>query len=151
MASTLPDRQPDFSCGLLKIWVLGRQYPNATDYWDGNWLRAIAHCAAKGASVTVSGSLLHLSQLAVLREQLTRMNELLTGTAELPILEAELKLYLVCDRTGHVKATCKITPDNLNQSHTFTYEIDQTHLGPCVRQCDHIFREYPIRDPEQKL
>jgi hypothetical protein len=79
------------------------------------------------------------------------MNEVLAGTAELPTLEPELKLTLVCDRTGHVKATCEITPDNLSQSHSFSYEIDQTHLGPCVRQCDQILREHPIRDPEQKL
>src|SRR5882724_344446 len=30
---------PDIKLSGLQIWVHGRQFPNATDYWDGNWLR----------------------------------------------------------------------------------------------------------------
>src|SRR5256885_6731459 len=34
---------PDIKLGGLQVWVHGRQFPDAIDYWDGNWLRITAH------------------------------------------------------------------------------------------------------------
>lgn len=150
MTSAPPNRKPDLSCGLLSLWVLGRQFPQATDHWDGNWLNIIAHCAGGGAAVTVSGPILHLGELAVLRKGLAEMDEIVGGTAALPCMEPNLRLDLACGATGHVRVTCQITPDDLAQSHSFTFEIDQSYLGALVRQCDHILKEHPVRDPDQK-
>jgi hypothetical protein len=33
----------------LKIWVLGYQFPNQNDYWDGNWLNVVVEVAVSGA------------------------------------------------------------------------------------------------------
>src|ERR1051326_139556 len=151
MTSQIPNRKLDLSCGLLSVWVLGRQFPQATDYWDGNWLNIVAHCASGGAAVTVSGPIIHFGELATLSKELAKVDENVSGTAELPTMEPELRLDFVCDRTGHVQVTCKITPDNLKQSHRFIFEIDQTHLGPMVRQCDEILKQHPVRNPEQKV
>jgi hypothetical protein len=150
MTSQLPDRKPNLSCGLLSLWVLGRQFPQATDHWDGNWLNVIAHCAGGGAAVTVSGPIIHLGELAALRKELAKMDEIVGGTAELPTMEPELHLDFACDPTGHIRVTCEITPDNLAQSHSFKFEIDQSYLGTLVRQCDQILKEHPVRDPDQK-
>jgi len=35
---------PDLKLEGLQIWIHGRQFPDAADYWDGNWLRVTAHC-----------------------------------------------------------------------------------------------------------
>jgi hypothetical protein len=149
MAQTLPDSDPDISCGLLNIWVLGRQFPEANDYWDGNWLRIVAHCAGEGAFVTVTGPIIHLREIAAWRRELVKMNELVGGTAELPTLEPNLRLALACDRRGHVQVECQITPDHMAQSHSFSFEIDQTYLGGVICACDRVLEEYPIRDPDQ--
>ena len=42
----------------FQLWVHGRQFEQATDYEDGNWLRVTAHCGAAGASVWATGSIL---------------------------------------------------------------------------------------------
>src|SRR5690348_16008181 len=49
---------PALQIGALRIWVHGRQLPEAVDEWDGNWLNVSAHYAAHGAGVAVSGSIL---------------------------------------------------------------------------------------------
>ena len=53
---------PDIKIAALKIWVHGRQFEDAQDYWDGNWLRVTAHCGADGGSALAHGSILHLGE-----------------------------------------------------------------------------------------
>ena len=48
----------------FQLWVHGRQFPNAQDYWDGNWLNVTAHCGANGASVWASGAIVMVADLA---------------------------------------------------------------------------------------
>jgi hypothetical protein len=33
-------RLPDLTFGPLRLWALGRQFPDSSDQWDGNWLTA---------------------------------------------------------------------------------------------------------------
>jgi hypothetical protein len=47
----------------LEIWVHGRQFPGADDYWEGNWLNATAHCGAACASVLVTGPFVRLPEI----------------------------------------------------------------------------------------
>jgi hypothetical protein len=145
----LPERRSDLCCGLLSIWIVGRQFPDATDYWDGNWLNVVAHCSDGGASVTVNGTILHLGEIAAWLKDLTKMSDLLGGTAELPAIEPNLKLKLICDHLGHIQAECWITPDHLKQQHRFTFEIDQSYLPGLIGECNTILQRYPIRDPQQ--
>jgi hypothetical protein len=41
----------------FQLWIHGRQFPDAQDCWDGNWLRVTAHCGANGATVWASGAI----------------------------------------------------------------------------------------------
>jgi hypothetical protein len=34
------DDDVSIAIGPLAIWIVGRQFPNLHDYWDGNWLSA---------------------------------------------------------------------------------------------------------------
>jgi hypothetical protein len=150
MDHAVPEREPDLACGQLKIWVIGRQFSEAMDYWDGNWIDVVAECSDEGACVTVRGSILHLGEILKWHTDLAKMDETLSGSAELSTTEPNLHLKLSCDHLGHVLAVCSITPDHLNQSHTFRFEIDQSYLKAIVRDCHRILEAYPIRDPEQK-
>ena len=85
---SLPQAEPSITCGILKIWILSRQFPDATDFWDGNWLNVIAHCSDQGSNVTVNGSILHLREIETWFDELLKMDESLTGNAELPIHRA---------------------------------------------------------------
>jgi len=55
--------EPDLKVAGLQIWIHGRQFPDAMDSDDGNWLRVTAHCGALGASVFVSGAILQVTDL----------------------------------------------------------------------------------------
>jgi len=150
MKSINTEREPDLTCGLLKVWVIGRQFPASTDYWDGNWIKVVARCSDEGACVTVRGPIIHLGEISQWRMELTKMDETLAGEAELPTIERNLHLKLSCDHLGRVQAECLITPDHLNQSHAFRYEMDQSYHKGLVRGCNKILETYPTRDPQQK-
>ena len=74
---------PDLQVAGLRLWVHGRQFPTADDYWDGNWLHVTVHCAAPGASVWVSGPLIHLSEIAHFLRGAEAMHTALQGEARL--------------------------------------------------------------------
>ena len=150
MTPSIPLTEPSISCGVLKIWVLAREFPNATDFWDSNWLDVIASCSEEGATVTVTGSILRLDEIDSWRSQLIKLDETLKGAAELPTLEPNLHLKLECNKLGHIASECYITPNHMTQSHTFEFEIDQSFLKGLIPQCNRILEEYPIRNPQNK-
>ncbi len=145
----IPDREADIRCGHLSIWILRRQFPDETDYWDGNWLDVVAHCGDQGASVTVSGSILHLGEIKQWVDELEVMNETLKGSARLPTIEPNLSISLECNDLGQITATCQITPDQLRQSHEFIFDIDQSYLNGILSQCRRVLNEYVVRKPNE--
>jgi hypothetical protein len=48
----------------FQLWIHGRQFPNAQDYWDGNWRNVTVNCGASGASVWTSGAFVMVSDQA---------------------------------------------------------------------------------------
>jgi hypothetical protein len=137
--------EADLELGGLKIWVHGRQFPESSDYWDGNWLRITAFCRYPGAWVSTEGTIIHLGEVAGFLDGLLRLHKTLEGTACLDCIEPELKVQLQGDGKGHVDLTIHITPDQLVQRHRFTDTIDQTFLPGIVASCQSILSKYPIR------
>ena len=130
----------------FQLWVHGRQFPEAEDYDDGNWLRVTAHCGASGASVWAQGAILMVTDIAGFGDQCAAMLRGTSNTAALDPLEPELKVSLqALDRLGHVRAKVEITPDHLVQLHQMVFEIDQSYLPDIIKQCLAIVQEYPIR------
>lgn len=150
MTPFIPQSEPSLTCGILKIWILDREFPDSNDYWDGNWLNVIAECSDLGASVIVAGQIIHLREIEAFRIELFELDKTLKGTAELPTLEPNLQLKLTCNKLGHIAVECHITPDHITQSHSFEFEIDQTYLKGLIHQCNRILEVYPIRNPDQK-
>ena len=138
---------PALRVGGLRLWIHGRQLPDAIDYYDGNWLRVTAHCGASGASVWAQGTILMTTDIERFAGQ---CKELLRGTtteAALDPLEPQLRVTITAvDRLGHLRARVEITPDHISQSHTVEFEIDQSYLPDLIDQCSLIPRDHPIRD-----
>lgn len=44
----------------MSLWVLGRQFPDLDDYWDGNWLNVQVRVEASGAAVEAAGPIIHV-------------------------------------------------------------------------------------------
>ena len=141
---------PQIRLAGLSIWVHGRQFPDHDDYWDGNWINVTAHCGQQGASVTVGGPIIHLSEIREWCDALTRMHEALSGEAKLcGDYEANLSVNMEIDRSGHLFVEVQITPDQMSQRHSFKYELDQTYLSPLLSQCSGVLDQYPIRGRQQ--
>jgi hypothetical protein len=136
---------PDIKLNGLQIWVHGRQFPDATYYWDGNWLRITAHCGTHGADVWTTGPILNLPALVGWLAELEELNRSLTGDANLVPLEPELCVTLTANELGHISMKVEITPDNVTQEHTFRFELDQSFLEPVIESCRKIVNDYPIR------
>ncbi|HZN99871.1 MAG TPA: hypothetical protein VFB93_01615 [Burkholderiales bacterium] len=137
---------PDIKLAGFELWVHGRQFPNAQDYWDANWLNVTAHCCAERASVWTSGSILHLGELTQLLSGMKQLYETLKGEAELPCIEPELYLKLVASGLGQIEFEVNITPNNMIQEHRFKFGIDQSYLPEAIAGCEKVLAAYPVKN-----
>lgn len=137
---------PDLKAVGFQLWIHGRQFPDAQDYWDGNWLNVTAHCGANGSSVWVSGAIVMVSDLAGWATACQALYERGQGEAVLQPCEPNLLLRLrPSDRLGHLLLRVEITPDPMTQEHRIDFGIDQSYLPSLMAQCRAIIEEYPIR------
>ena len=137
---------PDLEAAGLQLWVHGRQFPDASDYYDGNWLRVTAHAGGAGADVWTTGSILMTTDLAQWADRCDALDNGKAQDAELSPMEPELKVRISKkDSLGHFTMRVEITPDNPTQQHQFEFEIDQTFLPRIAGQCRAIVKKYPIR------
>ena len=143
--------EPDLKVAGFQLWVHGRQYPEANDYYDGNWLQVTAHCGASGASVWAHGAILMVTDIAGFGTGCAAMLDGQRRSADLAPFEPELKVSLeASDRVGHIRAQVEITPDHLLQAHRFEFEIDQSYLPGIIKQCSDIVQEYQIRGEQDR-
>jgi hypothetical protein len=136
---------PDISVGGLMLWIHNRQFPDSTDYWDGNWVNSTARMSANGARVEVAAPFIHLGEIRRWHEEITKLSETLSGTAELAPMEPELKVAMRCDSLGHVTVEVEMTPNVISQKHWFEFEIDQSYLPALVKDLERVLEEFPVR------
>jgi hypothetical protein len=130
----------------FQLWIHGRQFPEADDYDDGNWLRVTAHCGASGASVWAQGAIVMVTDIAGFGKQCDAMLRGDSRSAVLDPYEPELRVSLeVADRLGHIHVQVEITAEHLTQSHKFEFDVDQSYLPDIIKECSAIVQEYPIR------
>jgi len=137
--------QPDLELGGLRIWVHGREFPEAEDYWDGNWLNITVRMSASGAYAEASGPFVRIDELAFFAESLRKLHGSLKGVAELKCLEPNLYIRMEGDSVGRVAVKLEVTPDHLSQLHQFEFGTDQTYLPPLIASCEAILRNHPTR------
>ncbi len=141
--------EPHIRLGGLRLWVHGRQFPDATDYWDGNWLRVTAHCVYPESTVRAHGAIVHLSEVFGLRQSCARLYETLEGEAALDCMEPNLGVTLKARTMGHIDVRISITPNHMTEKHVYLDTIDQSFLPPLVASCERLLEEYPLREPSQ--
>jgi hypothetical protein len=137
--------EPDIELSGLEIWVHGRQFPDSSDYWDGNWINITAKCTSKNACVWVSGNIMHLPDLKHFMTTSEKLYKNLKGEAKLPCIEPELSVVLKASSLGQIIMTVDITPDHLNQEHKFEFEIDQSYLPGLISSCKKVLKRYRIK------
>ncbi|WP_068074602.1 WapI family immunity protein [Novosphingobium lentum] len=137
---------PDLCFLGFSLWIDQREYPAASDYFDGNWLTVRARMEASGAYVECGGPVLMTTDIKQFRDELLAMVDTLSGEATLKGLEPAISVVLTMQRLGRVEGLIELTPDHLNQHHRFTVEADQSYLPELVRSCDAMLERFPIVD-----
>jgi hypothetical protein len=137
---------PSVRLSAFQLWVHSRQFPEAQDQCDGNWLTVTVHCGQSGASVWATGAILDLVGLVGFRDELERLYKTLSGEAVLESHEPNVKVRVAAsDGAGHLNVRAEITPDHLAQGHWFEFEIDQSYLPEAIAQLESVLAQFPVR------
>jgi hypothetical protein len=136
LTSTLPDYASGCMVG---------NFPWLTITGTAIGLHVTIHCGAPGASVWVTGPILHVSEIAHFLRGVEAMNTSLQGEATLPCMEPEFAVTLTAQELGHITMVVAITPDHLSQPHRFTFTIDQSYLPQVIDSCRTLLRQYPVK------
>jgi hypothetical protein len=132
------------SSEFIELIVDRREHPDATDYWDGNWLSCDVTIAAGSFRGTVRGSL-RSEDFRSLLEQIARLHERLSGSAEVRAMEEWLVLTLRGDGKGHIEAGGRVC-DNVADGNSlcFRFVLDQSFLPAVIQQLTEACRAFPV-------
>ena len=137
---------PDLDMGPVKVWVHGYQFPDASDEWDGNWLRITASATGHGSSVRLSGAYLETLSFARFLDDLPALARSLEHVATLDSLEPNLLIEVsTIDRVGHLRVRTTITGEHLTESHHFDHEADQSYIPHWTAACKRVLDRFPVR------
>lgn len=142
--------KPDLVIEKLKIWIHGRQFPDASDYWDVNWLNVTTRYDSVGSFVEASGHIIHLSEIVAFLESSEKVLRGIDRVIELTTVEPNIGLRLECDKLGYIKGELNITHDHMSEKHEYTLDMDQSYLPGIITLCKAILVEYPIRGDKPK-
>ena len=137
---------PDIKIAGLSIWVHQRQFPDAEDYWDGNWVVVTVCCKANYAEVWTTGPIIHLPEVEKFMRKSQQLYDSLSGEAEIDCMEPELNVMLKMHRSGQLRMRVELTPNHMKQGHWFEFDIDQSYLPGLIRDCRAVLETYPVKN-----
>ena len=137
---------PSIELGDFQIWVHRRQFPDAEDRWDGNWLHVTAQCAQAGAIVVAGGPILDAADVERFRDELAAVRASGSGQAVLSGAEPDIRVRVAAGNgRGDLRVRVELTPDPQAQGHWFEYAVDQSYLPETIRQLDAVLELFPVR------
>lgn len=137
---------PAMELGTFRLWIHRRQFEDAMDRWDGNWLVVTAQASAPGAVVTVTGPVLEAEDLRRFRDEIARLLRLQAGDAMLASAEPNLQIRIApAGAPGRVSVRVELTPDPAAQRHWFGSTIDHGALTGLLVQLEEVVEAYPVR------
>lgn len=125
--------------------VLGREYPDATDYWDGNWVVADLSLRAGAFTARLRASL-RTDEIRRFNKALKVLNKKLSGVAVLETLEEWLKLSITAAPRGQIEIAGELR-DEPGSGNVLRFEfedLDQTHLAGWIDSLDAIEASFPV-------
>jgi hypothetical protein len=123
---------------------VGRSHPAASDYWDGNWVRAVVEVAAGGFRGKVEGDL-RADEFDAFRRELDLLGESLAGIARFATMEGWLSISATGDGHGHIELSCEVCDQpGIGNTLAFRLALDQTYLRPLVAQLRQAMAKLPV-------
>ncbi len=134
----------DESAEYLTLTFHGRSLPQASDYWDGNWLACTAEVAA-GAFRGSLDRLIRNEDIVRFHSGVVELHRRLTGEALFDTLEGWFDLRLIGDGRGHVEARGRLRDDMVEGNVLeFRLEFDQTYLPGLLSQLKAAMEAFPV-------
>ena len=129
----------------LLIEALRRSHPNATDYWDGNWIHCTIEVTVGGFRGRVDADL-RSTDFVSFRKGLEAVYSQLNGEASLETMEGWIALRLAGNGRGHFALDCELLdqPGFGNRLRFRLPPLDQTELPPCVEALRRIEAAFPV-------
>jgi hypothetical protein len=145
-AARAPSQTPAIELGDFRLVVHRRQFPDAQDRWDGNWLDVTAQCAQAGAIVAAAGPLLETGDLARFRRELAALTATGDGEAVLRGEEPNVVVRVTAPRgLGELHVRVEVTPQPQAQGHWFACVVDPSYAFETIRQLDAVLALFPLR------
>lgn len=122
-----------------------REYPDAQDFDDGNWVYATVEIAAGGLQGLVRGHAARGGLRPLPRSGVRPLYEQLSGRAVFDTMEEWLRIEIKGDGRGHFHAACEaVDRPGIGNRLTFKIDFDQTELPAVVRGLDAICDALPV-------
>ena len=129
----------------VDVHVRGRMLPQASDYWDGNWLVSdiVIDVGAFHGKITAA---LRVEEFQRFRHDLEVVYCTVKGTARLESMEDWIHLEVNVDGFGHVTVDGRVQ-DRAGLGNRLLFhigELDQTDLPSLIEDLTAIEAAYPI-------
>ena len=129
---------------LIRIDILGLNYPNAEDDWDRNWLKSIISAKAGAFSGNFKADLM-TTDFETFKNELTNLYDKLKGIATFNTLESQVDIKITGDGIGHLKAKCEVMDyAGIGNKLEFEIDFDQTQIPKIVNQLENIITKFPV-------
>ncbi|MBM7569938.1 hypothetical protein [Aquibacillus albus] len=128
----------------VEIDVKGREYPNSSDYWDGNWVVSNVKVEIPGYNVNFNASL-RTDDIRDFVNDLKLMSRNLSGKAILKNLDSFIHFEGEMDKLGHIEwsgETCY--PAGSGAVLTFEFVSNQSYLDALIKELEDITYVYPV-------
>jgi hypothetical protein len=120
-----------------------REWPQARDYWDGNWIDTRLEVAA-GAFRAEFDAQLRAEELLRFRTQLEALHNKLDGRAKFETMEGWLCVDIEGDGKGHFHADCvAMDSPGVGNRLAFGIDFDQTELPEILRGLRAVCDAFP--------
>ena len=129
----------------VEVTLLRRTYPDAPDFWDGNWLSAKVRAASHGLQGAMEAQF-RVDELMALGTRLSDLHRTLTGQLEFWPMEPHLKLTFQMGKGGGLRVYVELQPDMADPARlAFELCLDQTFIPGIVEQLGTDLEPFPQR------
>ena len=139
---------------IIEIWGNGafvrlgfshRAYPEAQDYWDGNWVVTRIQAETQGFKADFTDQV-HLGDVVRFYEQVIKLDATLSGEATLAMMEEYLTVTGTLDIRGGLNWSAMLAqPFRRDNQLQFTFRADQSYLPELIQQLEGVLIEFQIR------
>lgn len=136
-------RRADF----IAFSVLRRLYPEAQDYWDGNWVTTQVTVNAGGFAGAVRANL-RVGEFRAFRLELEATANALGSIAAFESMEEWVAVHITCTPNGHLDVKCTLadSPAMGNRLSCSIAGLDQSFVPTIIAQLSAVETQFPERD-----